>query len=265
MREGPLLLDDLVEDIHSILTTLGAKKGKELIMDAMGRLDLESGDLDRYKHFDSEKRYTRNLIATDNTTFTLMLLCWNAGKSSPVHDHPCLGCFMLCTEGQVREVRYCIQGEELVTTGEATANPGTVVFISDELGLHKVECPEGAGPSCTLHLYTPPYSKCKVWLNERVNKSCEPTVSYHSVYGEVVRYETGEDAAAAAARAGHAAGGRAASLAGAGRPCCQDDGSDFGKGAGDITGAAPAAAAVAAQAKAAEAAPCYGGSGGSSK
>ena len=37
--------------------------------------------------FDASKNYTRNLIATDDETFTLMLLCWNADKESPIHDH----------------------------------------------------------------------------------------------------------------------------------------------------------------------------------
>jgi hypothetical protein len=28
------------------------------------------------------------LIATDDETFTLLLLCWNPSKESPIHDHP---------------------------------------------------------------------------------------------------------------------------------------------------------------------------------
>lgn len=29
---------------------------------------------------------------TIHKTFTLLLLCWNPGKESPIHDHPCDGC-----------------------------------------------------------------------------------------------------------------------------------------------------------------------------
>ena len=52
-----------------------------------GRLDLTKEEWKRYAFFDTSKNYTRNLIATDDETFTLLLLCWNAGKESPIHDH----------------------------------------------------------------------------------------------------------------------------------------------------------------------------------
>lgn len=70
------------------------------------RLHLDPEELTRYTHLDDSKNYTRNLVATDNTHYTLMLLCWNPGKSSPIHDHPCDGCWMQVLEGQVRECRY---------------------------------------------------------------------------------------------------------------------------------------------------------------
>jgi len=38
-------------------------------------------DWKRYCFVDECKNYTRNLIATDNETFTLMLLCWNPKKA----------------------------------------------------------------------------------------------------------------------------------------------------------------------------------------
>mmetsp|Transcript_16702 Transcript_16702/g.30240 ORF Transcript_16702/g.30240 Transcript_16702/m.30240 type:complete len:212 (+) Transcript_16702:91-726(+) len=53
------------------------------------RLDLTLGEWKKYAMFESKKNYTRNLIATDDETFTLLLLCWNPGKESPIHDHPC--------------------------------------------------------------------------------------------------------------------------------------------------------------------------------
>ena len=58
------------------------------VSELFGRLDLGSGEWRKYALFDSSKHYTRNLIATDDETFTLLLLCWNPGKESPIHDHP---------------------------------------------------------------------------------------------------------------------------------------------------------------------------------
>ena len=53
------------------------------------RLDLSREDIWRkYALFEPMKNYTRNLIATDDETYTLLLLCWNPDKESPIHDHP---------------------------------------------------------------------------------------------------------------------------------------------------------------------------------
>ena len=70
------------------------------------RLDLREEDWKPYAFFEPSKLYTRNLVATDDETFTLILMCWNAGKESPIHDHPCDGCWMHVCEGSVRETRY---------------------------------------------------------------------------------------------------------------------------------------------------------------
>lgn len=86
------------------------------------RLDLKKEDWERYALFEPSKNYTRNLISTDNETFTLILMCWNSGKESPIHDHPCDGCWMRVCEGSVQEKRYV--REETTDTLEC---------VSDEL------------------------------------------------------------------------------------------------------------------------------------
>ncbi len=64
-------------------------RGTELdpVNHLFGRLNLHDEGLKKYALFDNMKNYTRNLIATDDETFTLLLLCWNADKESPIHDH----------------------------------------------------------------------------------------------------------------------------------------------------------------------------------
>ncbi|KAI2510034.1 alkanesulfonate biosynthetic process [Fragilaria crotonensis] len=89
---------------HDLLEPQECQAG--LIAGVFSRLHLDPEELTRYTHLDDSKNYTRNLVATDNTHYTLMLLCWNPGKSSPIHDHPCDGCWMQVLEGQVRECRY---------------------------------------------------------------------------------------------------------------------------------------------------------------
>jgi len=45
-------------------------------------------------------------VSTDDERYTLMVLCWNPQSVSPVHDHPCEGCFVRVLSGAIQETRY---------------------------------------------------------------------------------------------------------------------------------------------------------------
>ena len=150
------------------------------------RLQLDRCDWERYAHFDPLKPYTRNLVSTDGTTYTLLVLCWTG--ESPIHDHPCDGCWARVLQGSVRECRYkkVNDNDKLVCTLETVIEEGEVMFIEDSMGYHKIGCTDPARPSVTLHLYSPPFQSCKIFLNENRQPS-EATVCFYSINGEKVQ------------------------------------------------------------------------------
>lgn len=110
------LLPQTIKNSHSVHKIVDKCNGKgtddnDDISSLFRRLDLCKEDWEPYAFFDPSKLYTRNLVATDDESYTLILMCWNAGKSSPVHDHPCDGCWMQVCEGTVCETRYVKQDE----------------------------------------------------------------------------------------------------------------------------------------------------------
>ena len=122
------------------------------------RLVITKKQIQPFCFIDTDKNYTRNLIATDDETFTLLLLCWNPGKYSPIHDHPCNGCWMRVCQGCVNEVQYrddysvnegdCEKGtastaelqstHSFVRTTDTVFHEGQQTFIHDNIGYHKV-------------------------------------------------------------------------------------------------------------------------------
>ena len=150
-------------------------------------MELNPHDWQKYAFFDDYKNYTRNLIATDHETFTLLLLCWTPNKESPIHDHPCDGCWVKVLEGQVRECRYKHMDDTLVCFQDETFAEGELSFIQDSQGYHKIGNPSLSERAVTLHLYCPPFAQCKIWLDETKpsSKSC---VCFYSEYGQKVEY-----------------------------------------------------------------------------
>lgn len=141
-------------------------------------------------------------MATDHVTYTLLVLCWNQGQCSPIHDHPCDGCWMRVLEGQVQECRYQPQkggtagsddaaAAALVGTSDETYTAGDLAFIDDNLGYHKVGNPSATVPAVTLHLYSPPFATCKVWTTPDQGRSSEPprnsgAICHYTEYGRRV-------------------------------------------------------------------------------
>lgn len=143
-------------------------------------------ELKPFAQFDSSRNYTRNLISTDHETYALMLICWNKGKYSPIHDHPSDGCWVKVIQGHVNEVRYERRGSSLEETANRVLTNG-VTYMDDSIGLHKVGNPKDNEDAITMHLYAPPYEKCRVWFDiEDADKCSIAVTNYYSEFGQRV-------------------------------------------------------------------------------
>lgn len=192
--EKPLSLMELVHRVTEELNK--SPRDLERVRILMASFDASLGEWRRYAHYHPNRKYTRNLIATDGKNFTLMLLCWNPCMGSPVHNHAESECFMRVVDGQVLESQYETPTENSTDDGSiALVQPlqlrckavhvaGCVAYINDSVGLHKIEniFPDRAA---TLHLYIPPYESCKCY-SEESDRVCEAFTTFYSEHGEIV-------------------------------------------------------------------------------
>jgi len=157
----------------------------------MESYDASLGEWKRFAFWDEKCNYTRNLIATDNKTFTLMLLCWNSNKASPIHDHAGSECFMRIIEGEVVEIRCEMPKEEnkpLVVTQKTTLAAPCVAFINDSIGLHKIEN-SSSKRAVSLHCYMPPYDSCHCFITPDVSaKASTCNVTFYSENGSRTKH-----------------------------------------------------------------------------
>ena len=56
--------------------------------------------------------YTRNCLAR-NEKFEIILLCWDGGIQTPIHDHGGKDCWVYQIKGCIDEVRYVKNGDHL--------------------------------------------------------------------------------------------------------------------------------------------------------
>lgn len=114
-----------------------------------------------FKPFESwsSKKYTRNCLYRD-TQFELLLLCWEKGQETSIHDHDGEDCWVYLLEGELEEVFYTIEAfNNLKEERSQSITPNQLSFINDHVGLHKLRNVY-EGKSVSLHLYAKPIEQC---------------------------------------------------------------------------------------------------------
>ncbi len=102
--------------------------------------------------------YQRVCVKRHNDLFDLLVLSWAPGTKSPIHDHPCERCFLMCVSGSLYEERYEMDNSGIPQFKCRTPiPPRSATWISDDLGLHSVGN-DGDGVSCSLHCYIPGFT-----------------------------------------------------------------------------------------------------------
>ena len=79
--------------------------------------------------------YTRNPVDCDDERgYNLLILCWNPGKGSPIHDHDESSCFLKVLDGDLEETKYDvpIQGEHLKLRERNVHTEGTLTYMDSK-------------------------------------------------------------------------------------------------------------------------------------
>ena len=166
------------------------------LVQCLSRLRLHCSEVKKYAKSSLENiPYTRNLIF-QNEDFSLLCLVWKPGVVSKIHSHPCQGCMIVPLQGAITETIYKYDTEaedgtlefDCTNTFAANDTESGVSFMADSLNkVHSI----GSDSGCiSLHLYTPPFSKCKVWLPKqdndyKLNDAKEVLMCFYSQYGVV--------------------------------------------------------------------------------
>ncbi|MBL8862285.1 MAG: cysteine dioxygenase family protein [Planctomycetes bacterium] len=106
--------------------------------------------------------YTRNLVARTEH-YELLVLCWQPGVESPIHDHAGQHCWMAVLEGRIEEVHYAWPEPDargaMRARGSRVFEAGQVAYIDDGIALHLVRPADGR-LGVSLHLYARPIERC---------------------------------------------------------------------------------------------------------
>jgi len=110
----------------------------------------------------SDDSYTRNCIFNCEN-FELILLCWEKGQITPIHDHDDKDCWVKVIRGQFEETIYKEDAAgELRKIKSTVSEVNAVSYMTCKMGCHSLENLSNER-SLTLHLYAKPIRKCNIF------------------------------------------------------------------------------------------------------
>jgi cysteine dioxygenase len=225
-RPSPEPADNFTDLVAEINKVLGPSNGIDSagvnvqdLKDAMLGYTSCEADWSKFALADASRAYTRNLVDNCNGKSNLLILVWNPGKSSPIHDHANAHCVMKILKGTLKETLYswpCQHGDNAASCAQQSEGdcPSTehtcsatsqnlepaalniqrdtayerdqVTYMSDKIGLHRITNPSDSELAVSLHLYTPPNASkhgCHIFDPATGKSSKVSQCGFYSSYG----------------------------------------------------------------------------------
>jgi len=128
--------------------------------------------------------YTRNCIF-ENEKFELILICWETGQFTPIHDHGGEECWVKVLKGEFKETIYKLDSNsKLVNVKSVISKKDDITYMIDFMGFHRLEN-ASSQRSMSLHLYAKPIRDCQIF-----DEDSKKFVPKKMVYDTVSELET---------------------------------------------------------------------------
>lgn len=127
--------------------------------DLLEKHDIDEETLLPFTNWSSDT-YQR-ICLNRNENCELILLCWNIGQGTKIHDHNGEKCWVNVVKGTFTEELYSNDlPKKLVKTHEL--EPGSSTFLTDDIASHRLMNLSGE-KAISLHMYSNPIDKCQVF------------------------------------------------------------------------------------------------------
>lgn len=150
-----------ITSIRQLLQELLRHKDTAAYAPILARYAVPTRDLEPYFQWNT-RHYTRTCIHR-NTDFELLVICYEPGQRTSLHDYNSQLAWIHPLIGEVMEERFAaVPGEGLRRMGEVHRYAGEVDHIAEGNAIRRFTN-VGGGRAVTLNLYAKPMSKWRVY------------------------------------------------------------------------------------------------------
>jgi len=154
-----------LSDLIRLLERDAARLGPAEMADILRRLAVSAEDLAAHARF-SEKRYARNLVHKTRD-FEIMIMCWNAGQRSSIHDHAGSLGGLKILGGELTESLFEKAPNGMIKSLRSADYPAGATRVEETSLIHQISNLQSENRrAISLHIYAPPLVRMNVYSLE---------------------------------------------------------------------------------------------------
>ncbi len=147
--------------LEELIRALDACQERSGYLDIMRTAVVPLVELEPFSSW-NDKHYTRNVIV-HREAYELLLICFEKGQRTSIHDYNTESAFVKPVVGAVREERYEVDGQGgLMLIGTSMLDSGQISHLHNGHSIHRYTN-VFPGRSMTMNLYARPLRKWKVY------------------------------------------------------------------------------------------------------
>src|SRR5215471_4055576 len=158
---GDISLSKLINVLKSDCSVITPAR----MQDILNRLVVTVEEIQPHALF-SEKRYARNLVYKDRH-FEIMVMCWNAGQRSSIHDHAgSLGGIKIL-QGELTECLFARAANGMIKSLTSADYAIENMRVEETSLIHQISNLQAKnGKAVSVHIYVPPLVRMNVYSLE---------------------------------------------------------------------------------------------------
>ncbi|MSP39395.1 MAG: hypothetical protein EXR70_12970 [Deltaproteobacteria bacterium] len=161
MAVNPLSLNQLAKLLEAEALAIGPGR----MQDILERLVIGAEEMDAHAHF-SERRYARNLVHKTEQ-FEIMIMCWNAGQRSSIHDHAGSLGGLKILQGVLTESLFEKAPNGMIKSVNSIDYKIGAIRVEETSLIHQISNLQAAnGRAISVHVYVPPLVRMNVYSLE---------------------------------------------------------------------------------------------------
>jgi predicted metal-dependent enzyme (double-stranded beta helix superfamily) len=145
---------EIIDNIEDLKKKIDAAN-KQDYLEIMKRVDIPITDFEGIATWDPNK-YTRNYISS-SSSYELILVCWEPGHNTPIHDYNFQQAWIHPVQGMLREERFIFDvfTSALIKVSSVKLEKGDFSFMNNVGGIHRYTN-VSKERAMSIHLYSNP-------------------------------------------------------------------------------------------------------------